>query len=83
MNSAVIGLFAATLTTISFIPQVIKTLRLRRAEDISLAMYFLFCNGIFLWLIYGILTEDFPIILANSITLVLSLTILLFKIKYG
>ncbi|MBC7128604.1 MAG: SemiSWEET transporter [Thermoplasmatales archaeon] len=83
MNSAIIGLFAATLTTISFIPQVIKTFRLRRAEDISLAMYVLFCTGIFLWLVYGVLIKDFPIILANSITLILSLTILFFKIKYG
>ncbi|MBC7081444.1 MAG: SemiSWEET transporter [Thermoplasmatales archaeon] len=83
MNPTIIGLFAALFTTISFIPQVIKTYKLRRAEDISLAMYVLFCTGIFLWLIYGLIIRNLPIILANSITLSLSSIVLFFKIKYG
>lgn len=78
----ILGLTAATLTTIAFIPQVIKTWKTKSAEDLSLGMYSIFCTGVLLWLIYGILIEDIPVIAANTVTLILALTILFFKFFY-
>jgi MtN3 and saliva related transmembrane protein len=78
-----IGLMAGTLTTISFLPQVIKIRRSKSAKDISLGMFLTFCIGVFLWLVYGLFIQSLPVILANSITLVLASTILFFKFKYG
>ncbi|MDX1629826.1 MAG: SemiSWEET transporter [Fulvivirga sp.] len=78
-----IGLTAAFLTTIAFLPQVIKTWKTRSAKDLSLGMFSLFTTGIFLWLVYGLLVNDLPIILANIFTLTLSGIILFFKLKYG
>jgi MtN3 and saliva related transmembrane protein len=78
----IIGLMAGTLTTISFFPQVIKTWRSKSAKDISLTMFLSFCFGVLLWLIYGILLKDIPIIISNAITLILAGTILFFKLTY-
>lgn len=78
-----IGFGAALLTTIAFLPQAIKTLRTRHTRDISFGMYSLFTLGVTLWLIYGLLLQDWPIILANLVTLCLATTILLLKIKHG
>ncbi|WP_370086141.1 SemiSWEET transporter [Ekhidna sp.] len=78
-----IGFIAAFLTTASFAPQAIKTIRTRNTESISLVMYVIFNIGIICWLIYGIFHDDLPIILANSITLLLTSTILAMKLKYG
>jgi MtN3 and saliva related transmembrane protein len=78
----IIGLIAGSLTTISFLPQVIKTWRSKSARDISLSMFLSFCMGVFLWIIYGILLGELPIIIANFITLILAGTILFFKFKY-
>ena len=78
-----IGSVAATLTTSSFIPQVWKVLRSRHTADISLGMYALFTLGVALWLGYGILMESWPIIVANSITLLLAGTVLIMKLKFG
>ncbi|MBS1553863.1 MAG: SemiSWEET transporter [Bacteroidota bacterium] len=77
-----IGLVAGSFTTISFLPQVIKTWKSRSAKDLSLVMFSLFCAGILLWLIYGILIGSLPVILSNAFTLVLSSTILFFKLKF-
>lgn len=77
-----IGTLAGFLTTISFIPQVVKTWRSGSAEDISLFMFVLFSGGVLLWLVYGIAIESLPIILANSITLLLSTSILYMKLRY-
>ena len=77
-----IGLVASSFTTISFLPQVIKTWKSRSAKDLSLVMFSLFCAGILLWLIYGILIGSLPVILSNAFTLVLSSTILFFKLKF-
>ena len=79
----IIGLMAATLTTTAFIPQVIQTWRNRSAKDISLGMFLLFCGGVFMWLIYGLLDNDLPVIVANFVTFILAFTILVFKFKYG
>lgn len=77
-----IGLFAGVLTTVSFVPQVIKIWKTKSATDISLGMFAIFSAGVLLWLFYGIEIDAMPVIVANAITLALSLTILFFKIKY-
>lgn len=77
-----IGLVAGVLTTISFLPQVIKTWKEKKTKDISLAMYSIFCLGIFLWVIYGFLINDLPVIATNIGILSLASIILFFKIKY-
>jgi MtN3 and saliva related transmembrane protein len=78
-----IGSIAATLTTVAFIPQAWKIWRTRHTADISIGMYALFTAGVALWLIYGILLAAWPIIIANSITLVLAGTVLVMKLKFG
>ena len=62
---AIIGLIAGTCTTISFLPQVIKTIKIKETKDISISMYIVLATGILLWMIYGILIKDLPVILAN------------------
>ncbi len=81
-GTTIVGLMAGTLTTLAFLPQVIRTWRSRSTKDISLWMFLIFCTGISLWLIYGILLVDVPIIVANALTLVLAGTILWFKIWF-
>ena len=76
-----IGLFAAVLTTISFLPQTLLVLRTGKTDGISLCMYALFTTGVAGWLIYGILVGALPIILANAITLALAATILVLKVR--
>ncbi len=78
-----IGSAAATLTTVAFIPQAWKIFRSRNTADISLGMYALFTLGVALWLIYGILLAAWPIIIANSITLVIAGAVLVMKLKLG
>ena len=78
----VIGLAAATCTTISFLPQSIQVIKTKRTKDLSLAMYLTFTVGIFLWLVYGIMIADLPVIIANTITLLFATTILVMKLKY-
>lgn len=77
----IIGYIAAFLTTISFLPQVIKTLKTKDTTGISLLMYFIFTSGVFLWLIYGILLKNIVITSANLLTLVLAGMILLLKLR--
>ena len=79
----IIGLLAAACTTIAFLPQVIKTVKTKKTNDISLLMYVILTTGILLWVVYGLLTIDLPIILANSITFVLALIVLMLKIIHG
>jgi MtN3 and saliva related transmembrane protein len=78
-----IGSAAATLTTAAFIPQAWKIWQTRHTADISLGMYALFTAGVALWLTYGILLSAWPIIIANSITLLLAGTVLVMKLKFG
>ena len=77
------GSIAATLTTTSFIPQVWQVWRTRHTKDISLGMYAIFTTGVGMWLIYGILLNSWPIIIANSITTCLAGAVLLMKLTYG
>lgn len=76
-----IGTLAGILTTAAFVPQVAKTWKTRSAGDISLLMFLLFSGGVLLWLVYGVLLHAMPIIIANGITLSLSASILVLKIK--
>jgi MtN3 and saliva related transmembrane protein len=78
--SELFGYFAATATTVSFIPQAIKVIRTRDTQSISLWMYILFSFGVMLWLMYGILLRALPIILANAVTLFFSAIILFYKV---
>lgn len=77
-----IGLLAAACTTLSFLPQAIKTIRTKDTRSISLSMYTLFTFGTLLWLLYGIFTNNLPIYLANGITLLFALIILIYKVRY-
>jgi len=81
-TTLIIGYIAGTLTTISFLPQVIRTWKMRETKDFSLAMLLLFATGILLWTVYGIRTESLPVILANVITFLLIIVLLAMKIKY-
>jgi len=74
-----LGMVAGTLTTVSFVPQVIKTWQSRSAKDISFGMFLLFSLGVLLWLVYGVAIHSAPIILSNLVTLVLSTSIILMK----
>ena len=75
-----IGYIAATLTTSSFVPQALLTLRTRNVSGISLGMYSVFTCGVALWLAYGIALGEWPIVVANALTLALAVTILTLKI---
>jgi len=77
-----IGFMAAIMTTIAFLPQVIKTWRLKETRDISLLMFLILSAGVFLWIIYGLIIQDIPVIMANSVTFILCMIILFFKLKY-
>ena len=78
----ILGLVAAICTTISFLPQAIKTIKTKQTKDLSLGMYLVLTTGILLWIVYGILIGDLPIILANGITFIFTATILFLIIKY-
>ena len=82
-DTELLGLIAGTLTTLAFLPQVIKTWKSRSAKDISLGMFLLFSAGVALWLVYGIQLGAVPIIAANGVTLLLSLAILGMKFWFG
>lgn len=82
-NPEWIGGVAAILTTCSFIPQVWKVWRTKHTKDISLLMYSLFTVGVALWLVYGVLLGAWPIIMANSITLLLAGAVLVMKLRFG
>jgi len=75
-----VGSIAATLTTLAFLPQAIQSYRTRDLSGISLPMYSIFTAGVAMWLVYGILKQDWPIIIANTITVALSAMILVLKI---
>jgi MtN3 and saliva related transmembrane protein len=77
-----IGMAAALLTTAAYAPQAIKVWRSRSTKDISLAMFTMMVTGIALWLLYGILINDVPLILANAVTLLFASAILVAKIRF-
>lgn len=78
----ILGYVSATFTTIAFLPQIIKTIRTKSAKDVSMGMFVFFTTGVFLWIIYGVLTKTMPLIIANSVIFCLSLIQIILKIKY-
>jgi MtN3 and saliva related transmembrane protein len=78
-----VGYAAAALTTASFVPQAVKSWSSRDLSGISLAMYSLFTLGVGLWMLYGIALDNWPIILANAVTLVLAGTVLILKLRHS
>lgn len=82
MSATLVGLIAAFCTTIAFVPQVLKLWKTKSADDLSLSMFVIFSTGVALWLVYGLLISDVPVILANTVTLLLCLIILVLRQKY-
>jgi len=78
----ILGTLAGTLTTVAFVPQVLKTWRSRSATDISTGMFLIFTLGVLMWLVYGLFIHSWPIIIANAITLVLASAILAMKVYF-
>ena len=78
-----LGYVAATLTTVAFVPQALKTIRSKDTRGISLGMYAVFTLGIAFWFGYGIVLGSWPMIVSNVITFALSATILVLKLKHG
>ena len=82
MYQELFGYCAAILTTLAFFPQLIKTLKTKKAEDVSTTTLIMFISGVLCWVVYGYKISSFPIVLANLITLLLNLLILISKIYY-
>ena len=78
-----LGCLAGFLTTAAFVPQVWKTWKSKSAADLSLGMFLVFSLGVLGWLVYGIMATQGPVVFWNAITLVLSLAILIMKLKFG
>jgi MtN3 and saliva related transmembrane protein len=81
--SELLGFLAGTLTTVSFVPQVLKAWRSKRCDDLSWGMLIAFSGGVTFWLIYGLRLSAPPIIAANAVTLALLVTIIVLKIRYA
>jgi MtN3 and saliva related transmembrane protein len=81
-DNDVLGYVAGALTTLAFLPQVLRIVRTRSAQDVAWGMIAMFCAGVALWLWYGIRLDSWPLIVANSVTLVLVLTMLALKLRY-
>lgn len=81
-NIEILGLIAATLTTSAFVPQVYKAWKHKSTKDISLIMYFIFLIGLMLWFVYGLEIDSLSIMIANGVTIVLALAILIAKLKF-
>ena len=78
----ILGLTAALCTTVSFFPQLVKTVQTRHTKDISLAMYSLITLGILLWFFYGLCIKDVPVILANGVAFIATGIILIYKVVF-
>ena len=83
INIELFGYFAAILTTLAFLPQLIKTLKTKKAEDVSLITLIMFLTGVLSWIIYGYKISSTPILIANIITFILNSLILIFKITFA
>ena len=83
MNVDIYGYFAAILTTAAFLPQLIKALKTKKVDDVSLTTLIMFIIGVLSWIIYGYIIDSTPILIANLITLVLNLLILISKIYFS
>ncbi|MDE2090064.1 MAG: SemiSWEET family sugar transporter [Gammaproteobacteria bacterium] len=81
-GATLFGLIAGTLTTVAFVPQVVKIWKTKSTDDISLGTFFIFSLGVFFWLVYGLMIGALPVILANAATLVLAVAIIILKLRY-
>ncbi len=81
-HATLIGLTAGTLTTVSFLPQVIKTWKSKSTHDISMGMFMTLCLGLLIWVVYGFSINSVPVILTNIISFILAFTVLILKIKH-
>jgi len=77
-----VGILAGILTSSSLIPQLVKIIKTKKAEDISMPMLLILFVGVGLWVFYGVLGRDWPIIITNSVSLILNLVVLLFSYVY-
>ncbi len=77
-----LGFVAGTLTTLAFLPQVVKTWRTKSSNDLSVSTLGMICTGVLLWLVYGLLIGDLPIIAANAVTLVLVVSVFVLALVY-
>ena len=82
MNSTHLGLLAGFLTSIAAIPQLVKTLRTRHARDISIWQPLLLAFGLSLWLVYGVLIHDLPLVLSNIVPLICNIMLTILKVHY-
>ena len=82
-NIELFGYSAAILTTLAFLPQLIKTFKTKKAEDVSLITLIMFLTGLSSWIVYGYKISSIPILIANIITFILNLLILIFKVYYS
>ena len=78
-----VSALAATLTTVAFVPQALHIIRFKDTRAISLQMYLVFATGVALWLVFGVMIWNWPIIAANVVTLALALAIIRMKLRYG
>lgn len=81
-TTELVGYIAGALTTVAFVPQVVRLYRLKHSRDISLPTFSLFGAGVACWLVYGLLLPSWPIIAWNAITLVLAITVVVLTIRY-
>ncbi|WP_036903458.1 MULTISPECIES: SemiSWEET transporter [Prochlorococcus] len=82
VSSDLFGFVAAALTTFAFFPQVVKTWKSRKTDGLSIVMLIMFITGLIFWIIYAIQTKSIPVLIANIITLIFNLTILILKLIY-
>jgi MtN3 and saliva related transmembrane protein len=78
-----VGLFAGICTATSLLPQLLKTVKQKKADDISMKMLLVLMTGVATWIVYGILRDDWPIILTNSFSLLLNICMLFLRVKYS
>jgi MtN3 and saliva related transmembrane protein len=79
----VMGYIAGACTTSAFLPQAIKIVRTKHTKDLSLSMYSILTTGVALWSVYGLINHDWPLVMANLVTLVLAGWIFILKLRYG
>lgn len=79
----IIGLVAGILTSSSMVPQVVKTIKEKKAEEVSLTMLVVLMLGVATWVVYGVIREDMPIIVTNSFSLLVNMTMIILRLKYN
>ena len=81
-TTTLIGLIACFLTTGAFLPQIVKTVKTKETKDISLMMYIIYVIGVLVWFVYGFMIHEVAILVGNTFSFIMGITMLLMKIKY-